>query len=165
MAFSNWANGHHPVGIGDAPHIHPLAGIQPPGSPTTNNVNELAPVTNPDEIPAGYVLGSSIPGAGTTIASGIGQAFEYPTAPQLQPGWNTTAQNFFFYNGHLNAIGMGATYAFLDTHQTNILPITQPKLYPKVGWYPTQNVTRYDAGIKCFIFELTNWIQATNALP
>jgi len=164
MAFSNWTQGHRPVGTGDPPHIHPLIGIAPPGAPTDDNHDELAPVNNPDEIPEGYVLGSLIPGAGTTIASGIGQAFEYPSAPQLQPGWNTTAQNYFFYKGHLNAIGMGATYAFLNTHQTAVLPITQPKLYPIAGWYPTKNVTRYDAGLKCVIFELTDWVHSTKSI-
>jgi len=163
MVFSNWTNGHSPRGIGDPPHLHPVFGISPPGTPEPDNHDELAPVTNPDEIPAGYVPGGTLPG-GATIASGIGQAFEYPTAPQMQPGWNTTAQNYFFYKGHMNAIGMGATYAFLDSHQTNTLPIVQPKIHPVAGWYPTKNVTRYDGGSKSFIFELTDWIHSTQSL-
>ena len=164
MAFSDWANGHKPVGTGNAPHIHPLIAIGPPMAPTDDNHDEKVPVANLDEIPAGYVLGNTIPGAGDTIASGIGEAYEYPEAPQLQPGWNTTAQNYFFYKGHLNAIGMGATYAFLESHQTAELPVTQPKLYPKAGWYPTKNITTWDDGKKCHIFKLTNFVHSTNVL-
>lgn len=164
MAFSDWANGHVPVGIGDAPHIHPLIAIGPPMAPTDDNHDEKVPVANPDEIPEGYILGNLIPGAGDTIASGIGEAYEYPEAPQLQPGWNTTAQNYFFYKGHLNAIGMGATYDFLSKRQTMELPVTQPKLYPRAGWYPTKNITTWDDGKKVHVFKLTNFVRATNFL-
>lgn len=160
MAFSNWSNGHKPTGTGDAPHVHPVICIAPPGVPTDDNRDERVPVANPDEIPAGYVLGNTIPGAGDTIASGIGEAYEYPTAPQLQPKWNTTAQNYFFYKGHLNGIGMGASYDFLKSRATNTLPVTQPKLYPKAGWYPTKNVTTWDDGKKCHVFILTDFIRA-----
>jgi hypothetical protein len=159
MAFSDWS-AHKPVGTGDVPHVHPVVCIAPPQAPSEGNVKETAPVTNPDEIPEGYVLGSLIPGAGETIAPGIGDAFEYPEAPQLTPGWNTTAQNYFFYDGHLNGIGMGATYEFLATKQTAVLPVTQPKLYPKPGYYPTKNVTRWNEANKAHVFALTDFVQA-----
>lgn len=164
LAFSDWARGHKPVGTGDGPHIHPLFGIAPPGAPSDDNHDEKVPVRNPDEIPAGYVLGNTIPGAGDTVASGIGEAYEYPTAPQLQPHWNTTAQNYFFYKGHLNAIGMGASYDFLASKQTNELPITQPKLYPKPSWYPTRNITTWDSKTNCHIFMLTGFIRAPRSI-
>lgn len=160
MAFSDWANGHKPVGTGDAPHIHPVVCIAPPGAPTDDNVDEKVPVSNPDEIPEGYVLGNTIPGAGDTIASGIGEAYEYPEAPQLQPGWDTTAQNYFFYRGHLNGIGMGATYDFLKRKATATLPCSQPRLYPRPGYYPTKNVTTYNADRKVYVFKLTDFIAA-----
>lgn len=164
IAFSDWARGHAPLGIGDAPHVHPLFGIAPPGVPTDDNREEKVLPSNPDEIPEGYVLGSTIPGVGETIAPGIGDAWEYPAAPQVQPGWNTTAQNYFFYRGHLNAIGMGASYDYLDSRQTNVLPITQPKVHPKPGWYPTKNVTTWDSKTNRHVFMLTDFVRATRFL-
>jgi hypothetical protein len=160
MAFSDWGRGHKPVGIGDAPHVHPVVCIAPPGAPTDDNRDERVPVADPDEIPEGYVLGDTIPGAGDTIAPGIGEAYEYPEAPQLQPGWNTTAQNYFFYRGHLNGIGMGASYEFLRAKRTATLPCTQPRLYPKAGYYPTKNVTTYDNERGVFVFKLTDFVRA-----
>lgn len=164
MAFSDWTNGHSPAGIGDAPHVHPVFCIAPPGVPQDGNPDEKMPVLNDDEIPEGYVLGATIPGVGETTAPGIGEAFEYPAAPQLQPGWNTTAQNWFFYKGHLNGIGMGASYDFLNKKLTNVLPIAQPKLYPRPGWYPTKNITRWDESRKVHVFALADFVQATNYL-
>jgi hypothetical protein len=163
FAFSDWS-AHSPIGIGDVPHVHPVCVIAPPQPPTDDNRDERVHVSNPDEIPEGYILGNLIPGAGDTIAPGIGEAYEYPEAPQLFPGWNTTAQNYFFYKGHLNGIGMGATYEFLASKQTAVLPVTQPKLYPRPGYYPTKNITRWNEANKSHVFALADFVRAARWL-
>lgn len=161
VVFSDWAAGHPPAGTGDAPHIHPIFLMSNIQRPSANFAVESVQITNLDEIPTGYVFGGTIPAAGTIIAPGIGVAYEYPTAPQLQPGWNTTALNYFVYNGHVNGIGSGGTYDFLKNKRTETLSISQPKIYPKPGWYPTKQVVRFNAPTNTYFISLTDFVQAS----
>src|SRR5205823_14359624 len=107
--------------------------------------------------------------AGETLAYGLGTADEDPIQPQLQPGWDSTGQNYFFYNGHMNGIGLGATNAFLLRQQAGREParsdvIKQPQVYPKPGYYPHRYTVRYDAGRKVNVFALEDFQQATQVL-
>lgn len=163
FVISDWS-GHSPNGIGDVPHVHPVALLQPRQPAAPPFTIERVPVAA-EEVPAGYVPAFQIPAVGNgTLAPGIGQGFEYPAAPQLQPGWNTIATNYFFYNGHMNGIGMGATYDFLESRQSASLAIAQPQVYPRPGYYPTRNSVRYDAQRGVHVFVLSDFVQAQRTL-
>lgn len=163
FAMSDWS-GHSPVGIGDVPHVHPVALLQPPQPNAPPFDPERTPVA-PAEVPAGYIPATQVPAVGNgAIAPGIGIAYEYPAAPQLQPGWNTIATNYFFYNGHMNGIGMGATYDFLRSRASASLDIAQPQVYPRAGWYPTRNSVTYDPVKRVHVFKLDNFVRAQNVL-
>jgi hypothetical protein len=170
LAFSYWS-GHDPKGVGDVPHFHPLFALFPPGQPDPpNNAFEVAPVAA-EETPQDFIDGRKLPGglAGETLAPGIGTAYEDPIQPQLQPGWNTIAQNYFFYKGHMNGIGLGATNDFLLKQEQGKEPtlgedIKQPQVYPKPGYYPHHWEVRYDRARQVHIFALQDFQQATNVL-
>ena len=178
VAISYWS-AHSPVGTGDRPHFHPLFGINPPQSPSAacgsepeaeNCIPEARPAA-PAEVPQDYLIGSAVPDAGIHIAPGIGIAYEDVVLPQpqLEPGWNTIGQNYFFYNAHMNAIGLGATDDYLLKQQKGQAPavppavyiIKQPQLYPRAGYYPHRYDVRYDAARKVHIFVLSDFRPAT----
>jgi hypothetical protein len=96
------------------------------------------------------------------LAPGIGGVVQDPTTPQARPGWNTIGQNYFFYNGHMNAVGLGATSDCLTTlGGGNGAPlgdiIKQPKVYPKPGYYPHNYTVRYDRARDVYVFELSGF--------
>jgi len=155
IAIGYFPAGHAPVGIGDKPHFHPIFLLMPPQQPDPPNFpKELAPVA-PDEVPADNVnLGD--------FAPGIGVAYQDPATPQAQPGWDTVGQNYFFYNGHMSGISLGATNAYLlrleagqDTARGDV--IKQPQVYPKPGFYPNRYMVAYDDTRKMYIFELSDF--------
>ena len=145
--------------------------VEPPGQPDPpNNTLELMPVALA-EIPQDFVDGRTLPGglAGETLAPGIGTAYEDPSQPQLQPGWDTIAQNYFFYKGHMNGIGLGATNDFLVKQEQGKEPalsevIKQPQVYPKSGYYPHKWSCSYDPSRQVHVFALQDFQQATNVL-
>lgn len=170
LAFSYWS-AHDPKGIGNIPHIHPLFALFPPGQPDPpNNTFELMPVA-PAEIPQDFMDGRTLPGglAGETLAPGIGTAYEDPIQPPLQPGWDTIGQNYFFYKGHMNGIGLGATNDFLAKQEQGQEPalsavIKQPQTYPKSGYYPHKYTVSYDPSRQVHVFALQDFQQAANVL-
>ncbi len=178
IAISYWS-AHDPIGGGDSPHFHPLFGINPPQLPTaacgsepnaTNCVPESVPAAA-EEVPTDYVIGTQVPDAGIYVAPGIGIAYEDVVLPQpqLEHGWNTIGQNYFFYRGHMNGIGLGATDDYLLKQQKGQAPavpaavynIKQPQVYPKAGYYPHHYDVRYDAARKVHIFVLSDFRPAT----
>src|SRR5947209_18320396 len=117
LAFSYWS-GHVPRGPGDIPHFHPLLGIAPPQVPDPPSLAlELAPI-DPKEVPADH-LRTTGP---DSVATGVGVAYQDPSQPQAQPGWDSTGQNYFFYNGHMADIGLGATNTFLLRQEAGQAP-------------------------------------------
>jgi hypothetical protein len=170
LAFSYWS-AHSPRGIGDVPHFHPIVAVFPPGIPVPPDYRKERTAVAPNEVAQDYILGDLVEGgaAGETIAPGIGVAYEDPSAPQLQPGWDTWAQNYFYYNGHMNGIGLGATNAFLRRQQEGqegdiSAPIKQPQVYPKPGYYPHRHSLKYDSQRKVHIFVLEDFRQATQVV-
>ena len=181
-AISYWS-AHSPRGIGDVPHFHPLFGINPPQLPTAacgsipnagNCPAEAAPVAAP-EVPRDYISGAQVPEGGVVVAPGIGLAYEDVVLPQpqLEHGWNTIGQNYFFYGGHMNGVGLGATNDYLRKQQQGIAPpvptavkmMKQPQVYPKRGYYPRHHDVRYDAQRKVHIFILSDFREAQNVAP
>jgi hypothetical protein len=181
VAISYWS-AHDPRGTGDAPHFHPLFAINPPQLPTAACGSDPKPANCPDEsrpvaaaeIPQDYVSGDSVPDAGIVIAPGIGLAYEDVVLPQpqLEHGWNSIGQNYFFYGGHMNGIGLGATNDYLIKQEQGRAPavpdavrtIKQPQVYPKAGYYPHHHDVIYDAQRKVHIFILTDFRPAQNVV-
>lgn len=148
---------HPPAGIGDRPHFHPLFLMSAPRQPDPPSfAAEFTPIA-PAELPADNVV---LP----DLAPGIGGVVQDPTTPQARPGWNTIGQNYFFYNGHMNAIGLGATDGCLTSlGAKNASPaplgdvIKQPTVYPKPGYYPHSYSVRYDRPRDVYVFELSDF--------
>lgn len=165
VVFSDWAGGHPPVDVGAEPHIHPIFLMSDVQPPSENLKTEQIHIANPDEIPPGFEPGDVIASTGGAsnafaVAPGIGLGYEERDSVQLHPGWKATAQNWFVYNGHLNGIGMGQVYEFLAAKKSETLNIKQPKVYPKPGWYPTKQTTRWIESKKVYSITLTDFVQA-----
>ncbi|MDX1934980.1 MAG: hypothetical protein SFU56_20470 [Capsulimonadales bacterium] len=160
MVLLNWANGRRPVGIADIPHILAAFCIAPPGAASEGLRDETAPVTNSEEIPAGYLIGSGIPGNIELAEGGVGVAYEDPSSAHVQPRWNSFGQNYFYFKGHLNGVGMLATYGFLKEERTIVLPMSQPVVYPKPGYYPTRSTVTWDSDKSYHVFKLTDFVPA-----
>lgn len=181
-AVSYWS-AHDPRGGGDVPHFHPLFGINPPQAPSAACGSVPEPANCPDEakpvaaaeIPTDYVPGNLAPDAGIVIAPGIGLAYEDVVLPQpqLEHGWNTIGQNYFFYGGHMSGIGLGATNDYLIKQEQGRAPavpdavkvIKQPQVYPKPGFYPRRHDVRYEPTRNVHIFILTDFQQAAQVVP
>jgi hypothetical protein len=142
IAVGDFPAGHQPAGIGDKPHFHPIFLLMPPQQPDPPPFAlESTPVA-PAEVPADHVnLGD--------VAPGIGIAYQDPSQPQNQQAWDTVGQNYFFYNGHMNGIALGATNAYMqraenyqDIARGDV--IKQPQTYPKAGYYPQRYTVSYD---------------------
>jgi hypothetical protein len=155
IAMSYWG-AHDPEGTGDVPHFHPLLMLAPPQDPSLDPVKLDLPVA-PEEVPPDYVNGGTLPEAGVASAPGIGIAYEDPSQPQLQPGWNTTGQNYFFYNSHMNGIGLGATTDFLLSRATRTDVIKQPQVHPLAGVYPQSHTVRYDPDRRVHVFSVEDF--------
>ncbi len=125
--------------------------IAPPQDPSLDPVKLNLNVA-PEEVPPDYVNGGTLPEAGIATAPGIGIAYEDPAQPQLQPNWNTTGQNYFFYNGHMNGIGLAATTDFLLSHATRTDVIKQPQVHPLAGYYPHRQTVLYDPERRVHVF-------------
>ena len=146
---------HAPVGVGDKPHFHPLFLLNSPAAPDPPAFALENKAIAPAELPADHVVLGD-------VAPGIGVAVQDPAQPQAQPGWDSIGQNYFFYNGHMNAIALGATKAYLlRLHaETDIARggfIKQPQVYPKSGYYPHIFTVHFDNIRQVFVFELTDF--------
>ena len=166
LVFSDWAAGHPPVEVGAAPHIHPIFLMSQVQQPSENLAVERTHIVDPEEIPEGFEPGDVIAATGgasnaNAFAPGIGMGYEERSSAQLHPGWTTTAQNWWAYNGHLNGIGMGQVYSFLANKGSETLEMKQPRVYPQPGWYPTKQVTRYNAATNTYFISLTEFVKAT----
>ena len=156
-------SGHLPRGIGDVPHFHPVFVTGTPQSPNPpNNPEETKPIAA-GELPADHEIIDD-------VAGGIGQGVQDPAQPQNQPGWDSTGQNYFFYGGHMNAIALGATHAYLrrqerGTQGTGSDVIKQPQVHPKPGFYPHRYTVRYDQKSKAHFFVMEDFRPATNVVP
>jgi hypothetical protein len=159
IAISYWS-GHTPQGIGDVPHFHPLFGIYPPQLPDPTFANEIMQPA-PEEIPKDHFMQAG----SDAVAPGIGAAWQDPIQPQNQAGWDSTGQNYFFYKGHMNDIGLGATNTFLLRQQEGKEPtrsdvIKQPEVYPLPGYYPHRYSVSYDSSRKVHRFVLEDFRKA-----
>jgi hypothetical protein len=162
IAVGDFPTGHQPAGIGDKPHFHPIFLLMPPQQPDPPNFALEGTAVAPAEVPADHVnLGD--------VAPGIGIAYQDPSQPQNQPGWDTVGQNYFFYNGHMNGIALGATNAYMlreenyqDIARGDV--IKQPQTYPKTGYYPQRYTVSYDYNRHVHIFELSDFQLEQNAV-
>ncbi|BCM94226.1 hypothetical protein IAD21_06129 [Abditibacteriota bacterium] len=181
VAISYWS-AHNPRGTGDIPHFHPLFGMDPPQAPSAecgsipipaNCADESVNVAAP-EVPQDYINAALVPAAGDdAIAPGIGLAYEDVVLPQPQlvPGWNSIGQNYFFYKGHMNGVGLAATNDYLLKQEKKSAPpvppavniMKQPALYPKAGYYPHRYDVTYDPSRKVHIISLSDFRLVTSA--
>ena len=163
IGLSYWT-GHDPRGIGEVPHFHAVflfQPVQPPDFIPPPNERELMPV-NANEVPPGFIDGRDVP---TAVVPGVGNGFEDPTLPHMNPHWYGITYNFFYYGGHLNGVGIGATTDFLQTTEHQRMSIAQPSVYPKAGSYPHQLDAVYNTTRKSHFFVLSDLRAATNVLP
>lgn len=159
IGLSYWA-GHDPHGIGEVPHFHAVFLFQPVQFPSQNLQRELTPV-KANEIAPGFLDGRDVP---TAIVPGVGNGFEDPSLPHMNPHWYGATYNFFYYDGHLNGVGTGATADFLETTQAQTLAIAQPSIYPKAGLYPRRVKVTYNAARKSHFIGLDNLQAAVSVL-
>ena len=146
---------HPPAGVGDKPQFHPVFLLNPAQAPDPPAfLLENKPVAA-GEVPQDHVRI-------TDVAPGIGVAYQDPATPQAQPGWDSYGQNYFFYNGHMNAIALGATTAYLLRQEANTDIargdiIKQPAVFPKRGFYPQRYTVHFDATRRIHVFELSDF--------
>ena len=159
IGLSKWT-GHDPPGVGEVPHFHAVFLFQGVQRPSPNLQTELTRV-NPREVAPGFIDGRNVP---TAVVPGVGNGFENPTFPHMNPGWYGLTYNFFYYGGHLNGIGFGVTNNFLATTQSQSMVIAQPAVYPKPGLYPHHMTIRPDATLKSHLFILDDLRPGTPTL-
>ncbi len=156
-------SGHLPRGAGDVPHFHPVFVTGTPQTPNPPDFPEEKMPIAAGELPRDHE-------AIDDVAGGIGQGVQDPAQPQAQLGWDSTGQNYFFYKGHMNAIALGATHAYLrrqerGTEGTGSDVIKQPVVYPKPGLYPHRYTVRWNAKTKSHYFVMEDFRPATNVVP
>ncbi len=147
---------HSPAGVGDKPHFHPVFLLNSPQAPDPPAFAKENQAVAAGEVPADHVKLAD-------VAPGIGAAFQDPAQPQAQPGWDSYGQNYFFYEGHMNGVALGATNAYLQrlSAGTDIARgdvIKQPTVYPKRGLYANRYTVHYDKVRRVFIFELSDLV-------
>ena len=106
----------------------------PAGAAVQPRFPELIPVAA-NEVPTGFIDGRNVP---TAVVPGVGNGFEDPTLPHINPHWYGLTYNYFYFGGHLNGVGTGATTDFIKTTQQQSFNLAQPQVYPKAGQYPTK---------------------------
>jgi hypothetical protein len=138
-------------GLGNVPaHFSPLILINPPGEyDGPNFAKELAPVA-PAELAKDHVYVNQ-------FVPGLGASYDDPAQPQRKPNWNSTGQNYFYYNGHMNGYGLGATIPFLQSKQTRTDTIKQPELYPKPGYYAYRHTVSFNASTNLYTVEISDF--------
>ncbi len=158
IGLSYWT-GHDPRGIGEVPHFHAVFLFQPvmPFNPT---FPELIPVAA-NEVPPGFIDGRDVP---TALVPGVGNGFEDPTLPHMNPHWYGLTYNYFYFGGHLNGVGTGATTDFLETTQKQSMTLAQPQVYPKAGQYPNLVSAVYNTTRKSHFFILSDFRAATRVV-
>ncbi|BCM88632.1 hypothetical protein IAD21_00473 [Abditibacteriota bacterium] len=140
-----------PPGLGNVPaHFSPLILInQPQAADPPNFERELAPVA-PAELAKDHVYVDQ-------FVPGLGASYDDPAQPQRKPNWNSTGQNYFYYDGHMNGYGLGATIPFLESKATRTDAIKQPQLYPKPGYYAFRHSVSYNSTTNLYTVELTDF--------
>ncbi len=176
IAISYWS-GSLPRGTVNVPHFDPVFGITPPQVPDPPDyAKEKMPVA-PAEIPKDFVSALEVPNVvdpEDAIAPAIGLAYENPAVqPHLKTGWDTVGQAYFFYEGHLNAIGLAIANRFMERQTAGQAPaipaivkqLNQPMVYPRAGYYPHRYDVIYDPARKSHIAVLEDFRPAVNVLP
>ena len=113
------------------------------------------------EVPPGFIDGRDVP---TAVVPGVGNGFEDPQFPHMLPHWYGLTYNLFYYNGHLNGIGSGATDDFLATTQSQSMPILQPSIYPKPGLYPHKLSIVHDDALRSHLIVMSDFQTGTPTL-
>ena len=148
-------------GFGHVPaHFSPLVLINPPAAPD----------------PPAFLLEQKVPAANelaqdhvsvNVFVPGLGSSYDDPAQPQRQPNWNSTGQSYFYYNGHMNGYGLGATIPFLQSGAARSDVIKQPILYPKPGYYAHRHTVSFDAATNLYTVALSDFRfeDASHSIP
>ena len=145
-------------------HFHLTTLIRSPLQPAPPFTRELMPIAA-NEFPQGTVRLTNADNPNGVVLPGVGVNVDDPTKPEGKPPLTTIGQNFFFLEGHLNAIVLGPTIDFLKSKQTMQLPIKQPPLYPRAGYFPFAWDVHYDAVRNVHVIELTDFRLADKVIP
>ena len=140
-----------PPGLGNVPaHFSPLILINDPqAADAPDFAKELAPVAANEVAQDHVFINQFVPG--------LGAEYDDPAQPQRQPNWNSTGQNYFYYNGHMNGYGLGVTVPFLEQKKTRTDVIKQPNLYPKPGYYAHRHTVHFDASRNLYVIEISDF--------
>lgn len=170
-AFTNvvnvYSSGHQPPNTAapEPAHLHVTILIRPPLQTTAPFTLEKQAVV-PAEVPAGHVRVVDAVNPEGVIVSGVGVSYDDPKEPANRPPLTTIGQNYFFLQGHMNAIALGPTLPFLKSKATLDQAIKQPQIYPREGYYPRRWKVRFDTNRQVHIIELTDFKKATRvAVP
>ena len=153
-----YSSGHEPPNTAtpEPAHFHLTFLIRSLLQTTPPFALELAPIAA-NELPQGTVRVVDELNPQGVIVAGVGVSVDDPTQPSNRPPLTTLGQNFFFFDGHLNAYALGPTIDFLRSKQALKEAIKQPPVYPREGYYPYAWSVRYDAVRNVHVIELTDF--------
>ena len=153
-----YSSGHEPPNTAtpEPAHFHLTFIIRPLLQTTAPFSLELAPIAA-NEFPQGTMRVVDELNPQGVIVSGVGVSVDDPTQPSNRPPLTTLGQNFFFFDGHLNAIALGPTIDFLKSKQSLQQAIKQPPVYPRGGFYPYAWGVHYDPVRNVHVIELTDF--------
>jgi len=158
----------HPVDqyrpFGEPAHFHTVFLINAPNQPGTDFSKETV-YPSADEVAPGVSRG--VP---DTVVPGVGVSYDNPVKPAGQPARITIGHNYLYYLGHMNGMVVGtnldkafdstAGHYLRDPKQLETDIITQPKIYPRPGWYPGRWTIKNDRARHVNIFELSDFVYA-----
>jgi len=139
-----YSSGHVPpiTTNNEPPHFHAAILVNLLQTTSAPFPLETAPVAAA-ELPPG-VIETILPSGMPVIVPGVGTNYDDPTKPAGLPPLSTLGQNYFYFNGHMNAIVLGPTIDFLASKETFAEAIKQPQIFPVAGVYPHVWITRWN---------------------
>ncbi len=161
-----YSSGHEPPNTAtpEPAHFHLTFIIRPLLQTSPPYTLELKPIAA-NEMPQGTVRVVDELNPQGVVVPGIGVSVDDPAQPSNRPPLTTLGQNFFFFDGHLNAYALGPTIDFLRSKQVLKEAIKQPQVYPRGGYYPYSWSVRFDSVRNVHVIELTDFRLAQNVVP
>lgn len=146
-----YSNAYTSEELGNVPaRFNPLILINTPQEADPPNFEKELKTVAPAELAKDHVyINQFVPG--------LGGLYDDPAQPQRKPNWNSTGQNYFYYNGHMNGYGLGQTLPFLKSKATRTDVIKQPDLYPKPGYYAHRHTVSYNSKTNLYTVEITDF--------
>ena len=143
VAIDWMPKGHVPNGVYDRPHfdIHfHMSSREELKKITLQGADKARGGRQPDAkfLPAGYIMppGTEVPFMGSHAIDG--------SAPELQGKPFTHTFLYGYYDGKVNFLEPMISKDFLESKTDITIPIKQPTVYQKTGYYPTSYSIKFD---------------------